>query len=61
MEAEDERCYAAFLAQQETGQEPEGPLLRVKNIRKQQLLACDLEKHREMAQLLEQQSKGESN
>lgn len=60
METEDERRYAAFLAQQEAGQEAEDPLQQVKNIRKQQLLVCDLEKRREMAQMLEQQSKDKS-
>ena len=60
METEDERRYADFLAQQEAGQEPEDPLQQVKNIRKQQLLVCDLEKRREMAQMLGRQSKDES-
>lgn len=59
METEDERRYAAFLAQEEAGQKPDDPLQQIKNIRKQQLLVCDMEKRREMAQMLEQQGEEE--
>lgn len=57
MEHDDALRYAEYLAQQtqEAGlNEPDNPLEQVKQVRQQQLLACDLEKRREMAQMLKQ-------
>lgn len=51
---DDEKRYAAFMAQQDNALETEDPLQQVRDIRKRQLLVCDLEKRREMARMLEQ-------
>lgn len=51
---DDEKRYAAFMAQQGNALETEDPLQQVRDIRKRQLLVCDLEKRREMARMLEQ-------
>lgn len=52
MKNDDEQRYAEYLAQQqEDNQTEDNPLEEVRKIRAEQLAACDLKKHQEMAQM----------
>lgn len=60
-QTDDEKRYADYLAQQEqrntpgdTSDNPQDPLEQVRQIRAEQLAACDLQKHKEMAQMRKQ-------
>lgn len=55
MKNDDEQRYAEYLAQQqEDNQTEDNPLEEVRKIRAEQLAACDLKKHQEMAQMRKQ-------
>lgn len=56
MKNDDEQRYANYLAQQQQqdNQPEENPLEEVRKIRAEQLAACDLKKHQEMAQMRKQ-------
>ena len=47
---DDEQRYAEYFKQQD----PTTPLDEVRNLRAEQLAACDLKKHQEMAQMRKQ-------
>ena len=52
MQNDDEKRYAEYLAQQEQGTaESDNPLEEVRKVRAEQLAACDLQKHQEMAKM----------
>ncbi|GEM_PF-3459173 len=52
MQNDDEKRYAEYLAQQEQGTaESDNPLEEVRKVRAEQLAACDLKKHQEMAKM----------
>lgn len=56
---DDEQRYAEYLAQQQADdQEEDNPLEEVRKIRAEQLAACDLKKHQEMAKMRKDLQKG---
>lgn len=54
MKNNDEQRYADYLAQQQDNQPEDNPLEEVRKIRAEQLAACDLKKHQEIAQMRKQ-------
>ena len=61
MKQNDEERYAAFLVKEDNAERQADPLMQVCNIRKQQLLLCDLEKRKDMAQMMEQDSQTDAD